>query len=523
MRCNSCHTLFPVQLYRGFMRFIAYDLSFSFVTGLFIVLYSLFVGLLTLILCPVIERFCKSDTNICSVSFPKTFFGAFFLIVLFALPTLIAFYPGTIIMDAYIELRYASHMSEWIAHYSVPVDQLMYKIISVGRDKLGNDNLAFFLYTGTQFFVQCLIFSYSYYILVKINSRKFVRIFGLAFFVLQPSLRIWGYTMCKDTMYAMCILLLLSVVIDSEVMKKTKLYHYLLIMFSTLVIVISRKNGIYVIAFFVIFGLLLASEKIQFVLAGLAAICGIIILQYAQIHYNAADGYVREALSVPIQQTARYISYHGDELSLEDKELIAQLFTVSTKEIADLYDAELSDPVKFTFIERPSSEQLVAFAKMWSKMLIHHPGTFISAFLSNTYGYFDLTKNNFWDGTNGVYTIGESYEWNNSLSYNFYHLPEFEQLRILIEGFHNKLCTIFPFSVFYCCGLYTYILIFCFIKLIREKNLRKVYILVPGLISLLFCMISPVNAMIRYALPIFEMAPLLIAYSGRTVSDTESE
>lgn len=505
----------------GFMRFIAYDLSFSFVTGLFIVLYSLFVGLLTLILCPVIERFCKSDTNICSVSFPKTFFGAFFLIVLFALPTLIAFYPGTIGTDAYIELCYASHISKWIAHYSVPVDVLMLKILNAGRSVFKNDNLALFLFNGTQFFAQTIIFSYAYYVLAKMNSRRFVRIFALMIFALQPSLRMWGYTMCKDTMYAMCILLLMTVILDMNVSLKSKWYHIALLVFSTLVIVISRKNGIYVIALFSAFGVIQSKKRLRFLIIASTAICALIILKYSEIHYNVEPGYVREALSVPIQQTARYITYHFDELSNEELDVIRQVYIVSPKEIASLYDAEVSDPVKFMFIERPTDEQLSSFFKMWVKMLCKHPETYITAFISNTYGYLDLTKTNFWGGTNGVYIIDDSYKWQGPIAFNFYLNPTCNELRNFIEAFHNRLSTLFPVSVFYCCGIYSYILIYCFLKQIRDKNLKNFYILVLGFGSLLFCMLSPVNALIRYAEPIWEIAPLLVAYSGRTGTVSE--
>ena len=64
----------------------------------------------------------------------------------------------------------------------------------------------------------------------------------------------------------------------------------------------------------------------------------------------------QEALSVCFQQTARYVKYHGDEVTQEEEEAIKKV--LNYKDIGNLYDPNLSDPVKKTFKTESTSEDL---------------------------------------------------------------------------------------------------------------------------------------------------------------------
>ena len=446
----------------------------------------------------------------------RDFVTAFLVITVAALPMLIVYYPGMLLTDAYIEMQYASGMQAWIAHFSVPMDVFLYKLVSAGSRILGNDNAAFFVYTGLQFVAQTVVFSYTYAFICKVNPRRFVRISSLAFFALNTVIRIWGYTMGKDTIYAAALLLLIVAVLDAEWRAGHRVLDAALIVGAAFLVAILRKNGIYVLVGWAVIGFIASkTQKWRYVAIAGAVLAAIFVNKWFVGHYNVAPGYVREALSVPIQQTARYIKYYGDELTEDDKQPLSSVFYVPLDEISDLYDPEASDNVKFCFKENPTDEEMKRYFSTWWKLLWKHPWCYVEAFVSNTYAYFDLTKVSDFGGTLGVYDIGEAYDWSGRLSYNFSHNPKFEGARAFIKNLHNVVAKLPIIGIFSCCGIYTYLLMFEFVHVIRRKRFKDLVMLLPIFLSLVFCLLSPVNGLMRYMLPMMMCTPVMIAWCGR--------
>lgn len=64
----------------------------------------------------------------------------------------------------------------------------------------------------------------------------------------------------------------------------------------------------------------------QILIRGISAIVISLFLavgseEFLIFHYNIQNGSIREALSLPFQQTARYIVEYGDEVTDEEKKL----------------------------------------------------------------------------------------------------------------------------------------------------------------------------------------------------------
>ena len=98
------------------------------------------------------------------------------------------------------------------------------------------------------------------------------------------------------------------------------------------------------------------------------AVSFILIFILFQFSYNKSLDYfkiqpsnIRETLSVPIQQTARYIKYHEEDLTEEDKKNISGLLNYDI--IKTKYKPKLSDPVKATFNKYATKEDFVNYAK----------------------------------------------------------------------------------------------------------------------------------------------------------------
>jgi len=112
---------------------------------------------------------------------------------------------------------------------------------------------------------------------------------------------------------------------------------------------------------------------------------------------NAIPGDKREMLSMPIQQLARTMVYHGgagvlpeDDNTMEnqDKELIKELFL---NESYKYYRPEISDPVKRhtnTYVVRYRTSE---FVRTYLNLLKEYPGDFVNAALEVNAGWFSLT------------------------------------------------------------------------------------------------------------------------------------
>lgn len=67
-------------------------------------------------------------------------------------------------------------------------------------------------------------------------------------------------------------------------------------------------------------------------------------------HYNIEPGGIQEALSLPFQQTARYVKEHEEEVTQEEKEAIKGVLAYN--KLGKYYNPKISDPVKATYKKR---------------------------------------------------------------------------------------------------------------------------------------------------------------------------
>lgn len=110
-------------------------------------------------------------------------------------------------------------------------------------------------------------------------------------------------------------------------------------------------------------------------------------------------------LSVPFQQTARYLREYPDDVTASEKKAINRILDYDV--LAEKYNPELSDPVKITFRFRDNDDDpkldgyMKDYFKAWFAMLRRHPGVYIQATLNNIYSYND--PSHMGRGQQGVY------------------------------------------------------------------------------------------------------------------------
>lgn len=114
----------------------------------------------------------------------------------------------------------------------------------------------------------------------------------------------------------------------------------------------------------------------------------VLILGYQRVLLPACgveDNGPKEALSIPFQQTARYVRDYGAEVTAEEAEIIGKV--LDYENLAELYDPITSDPVKYTYHAETTGE-LLDYFRVWAIQLVKHPANAVEATMNNAYGWF---------------------------------------------------------------------------------------------------------------------------------------
>lgn len=178
---------------------------------------------------------------------------------------------------------------------------------------------------------------------------------------------------------------------------------YLLV---TLLLLLFRNNSVYAWIVYVA-AAAFAGRKRPLFFRRICAFHGAVFLLYLlvnglMIHAVCAtsDTYARETLSVPAQQIARVVQYHGDELTEQDMDALTTVW----KEGLPEYVPAIADRSKRDI--EGDSETLRCFMEEWISLGLRYPGEYAKAFLLKNKGIWDLTDTTY---LNDVYSYAKGY------------------------------------------------------------------------------------------------------------------
>ena len=240
-----------------------------------------------------------------------------------------------------------------------------------------------------------------------------------------------------------------------------------------------------------------------------AALLGACVLQllYANVLLPAANisaGPFHEMLSVPFQQTARYVRDYPEDITEEEYAVIDAILGI--EDLAQRYDPNLSDPVKNACTDDPSTVK--PYLKVWLKQFLRHPLVYVEATMNNCYGFFHPNSREYIF----CYTTISS---NPDLVFD--EIEALMPLKIAARYF-VMLFESFPLTLPLCnAGCHVWLALYLLGKARERKdNLFLVPFASVGM-SMLVCMACPVFFIngVRYALPIIFASPLLIALTTR--------
>ena len=211
------------------------------------------------------------------------------------------------------------------------------------------------------------------------------------------------------------------------------------------------------------------------------------------------------------QQTARYVKYHGEELTQYEYDTIN--LAIGMEDLAERYDPVFADPVK-GYTQKTDTIGYLTYFKVWISQGLKHPLTYWEATQAMLSGWFNFTEfkplldmghhpKDFY--LDGIFTdedtirrgfpaaasriISDVYD-------SLYHLPLIHYL--LSYGLYTSILPAFVLS-----------------ELLKNKK-HSFIAAVPMILSIMLgCWLAPasVNAEgVRYVYPIIYTLPLLMIY-----------
>ncbi|MBR2240715.1 MAG: hypothetical protein IJ890_05000 [Clostridia bacterium] len=306
------------------------------------------------------------------------------------MPYYLNYFPGLTTSDSMLQIYQSLGISELTAHHPL-IHTLFIGIFMNFGKAIGSYTAGVAIYTIVQMLIMSLIFATTVYVMKKRKLPTFSIIIALTFYSVYPVNPLFSLMMWKDILFAGVMLVYTlftwSLVNDTEkfIENKKKIFFYTIVM---ILLMFFRNNGLYVIILTLPFAtILLRKYWKKIVLMYVIAIITYIAVNTAIMAiFNIRKGEVREALSVPMQQIARVVSYHKSELSQEELDNINKY--IKSDNIENLYNPVISDPVKNYFDSKEFSDNKLDFIKLWLRLFKKYPVDYIESFICNSYGYY---------------------------------------------------------------------------------------------------------------------------------------
>lgn len=454
------------------------------------------------------------------------FISTFIITISISLLYLIFFYPGTMSYDGLWQLDVYKGITViadnhppivgFTNHHPALITLLMGWLMDIGRSLL-NDNLGMFIYILPQMIINALVYGYVLKIMKKMETPVFIRIISLLFYSAFPFLVTNSITYIKDTLFYLIFLFIFVYTyyhfkVNYDKNKKGK---YLVLALLYVILYLFRNTGYYILIVSSLFLIIYLRKKDKF--SSLMFICLIIFLVGINYGYHnillkkmdIKEASVREMLSVPLQQTGRYLKYYPNDLSKKEEQVLNNIFEGNLKDIAKLYYPNKSDNIKWKFKEYPSDTELKDYIKVWFTMFFKHPFVYFDATLNNVYGYFYPNVMNFLGEEIGFYYIDIEGPVNTG-EFKLY----WNNLKWGRKALKNTAKTISETKVLrqlYMPAFYVWLFIISVFYLLKIKKGNVLYFLVPLVMVIITCLISPVNAHMRYLQPLMVCMPFVLA------------
>ncbi len=472
--------------------------------------YLIYVGMAVIYDFVKNTKFIEDEGKEKSHFFAKRSFLKAFLILaaVYGVVVLIS-YPGTLCWDTLGQIEQVIKGSGYTTHHPLLHTLMVGGLSQFGYVVFGSYDIGLFLYMLLQVVMLAAAMAATIGVLAK-RGLKACLLWGLlALYCIAPIYTNIVSVAIKDVPYnafvvgyVICFALLME---KPERIKNVK--FVLLFVAIQMGAILFRNNGLVMVllsggvAFVWLFKKYSWKERIISLVAlfgasiAVAKLITFILMQLT----SATEGSKGEMLSIPFQQTARYLQLYRDEIS-EDEKTAIETVLGPVDEIARVYDPKISDPVKMLHDKEATTEAWVNYLIAWAKGFFKHPVVYVEAFLAHIYGWFSPNVSN-----------AIRYEcWTEDFSQQGL-FPEAQKMLIFLYRYTDRISVL---GLMQNIGAYVWGLFFLAFYQRKEKKQALLVANMPLWISLLVCMASPCFIYHpRYGLSILFTIPFLYGMS----------
>lgn len=481
------------------------------------------------------EKNKENGSNKYSLYIKKHIAGISFLLIFVGwLPWLVSFYPGSMWYDMcyQIEQYYGN-----VAYNLHPVfaTWCMGKCLDLGKQIFASDNAGIFIYV----LLQAGVCAFAYSRVVTWVSKSCISIkptlVVLLYFMFFPVFGAYAQYGTKDIMvYGFFTLFFLSTITCYNKIKNNirehMIFDIMVYIILAVICALYRYEMIIIccIVFFalIVYAMIVRNRKwligITAVIISVNSICmgfnDIVVGRIMGIEMEKAP----QLLSVPMRQVARFVYYHPDKVSDEEKEILNECFWFGYDEIASKYNPYLSDSLVFGF-----NNNAERFWNVYISFLKKSPTVYLEGIISSSFAYYAIvpqlpaTVNN--GETNG--TPGERFNFyinrDPDLEYGdvqIAYLDSTVTMREILQKYAYDWRKIPGLCLLYSLGFYTWGFILLVYLMVRQRRFADLIVFIPIALIILVCMVSPANDYMRYFVSVLVVYPCLMRWTMKVES-----
>lgn len=439
------------------------------------------------------------------------FLKSFLILSAAFFPFLLLSFPGNLCWDAIGQIEQVLGGAPYSTHHPLFHTLIMGGFVKGGELLLHSPEAGLFLYMLFQDTILAAALAATIAVLSRRGADFRLLLCLLLIYCITPVYSNMASTALKDIPYSAFTLAYtigLALLLEKPERIRSKRFAVLFFFVQTGVI-LFRNNGIYVIIlsgigclFFLFRHYRTAKERLRCLLtsfAGSVLAAQLILFLLVQIT-SAAPGSTGEMLSVPFQQTARYLQLYKDEISSSERSAIEAVLG-NVEKVAAAYHPAISDPVKALYSKDASGAELAAYFRAWLQGLIRHPKPYFDAFFVHVYGWFTPSVSNAiryeTDGYDAIRQGGL--------------FPDAEKLLIFYYRFADRITLL---GLLENIGAAVWALFFLTFYQKKKGNRAALLSGLPLWISLLICLAAPgFFQHPRYAFPILFSLPFLYGFT----------
>ena len=465
----------------------------------------------------------------------RPFVTAFLTLFLFFLPHFFTAYPArfmgdtrSMIVQAYSQLgttavtyptpemviRPGVYINQ---HHPVVYTLLLHACLQVGDWLFHSFNKGIFLMCMGQSLVILAAFAYALSVLQARGVRIRTLMLILAYILFQPQIRNFLFMATKEGLYTAGFVTWMAGYFMMRSGGRRR--DFILFCLGGLGVLLFRNEGKYVL---LLSGVVMAwadrdnrKKLICFSTAMAMVAAGLNWVLWPALGYT--KGCVQEALSVPLQQTARVVRDHPEDITGPERAAIDAVLHYS--DLADDYNPETADPVKDLYRLDATSGELIGYLRAWAHLVLRHPGTCLQATYENYYQYLYPDSLRIWYDT---------YDWSARMCEitnldirplgKAFALPEWnKKFRFIGDSLVEAgLFQLPPFSLMMTPALFSWGLLALLGWAAGKRKdgaiRARLSLLAPSLLIFLVLFAGPTNAYYsRYMLPLTSFLPFLAA------------